>query len=305
MDTLIFRFKSLRKKSIFLLTLPLILFFGLDFWFHPRIHKFCPYDVYNSMQSSPEWDIPEFSFETQNQLRHILNQKFFYHDKGTQSYVFLSEDGKYILKFFKQRSIRPQTWLACIPFEHNSYYQKQKKRFLRGASTFSACTTAYKELKNETGLLYVHINQSQNLFKPLLCIDASGKSHSIDLDKTCFCIQEYADLIYPRITHLMNQNQIDSAKNVISSVFTLIETLGKKGVADNDAIIYRNFALLKDKAIQIDIGELRIDPARQTNHQYKHEVIPMVEGFKNWIAETHPSLSAHFEECQNHVLREE
>ena len=45
-----------------------------------------------------------------------LSQNYTYFGCGGQAYVFFSEDGKYALKFFKQRHFREPTHLNYIPF---------------------------------------------------------------------------------------------------------------------------------------------------------------------------------------------
>jgi len=55
-------------------------------------------------------------------------------------------------------------------------------------------------------------------------------------------------------------------------IFSLIDFLGKSGVVDNDPILRKNFGLIDDIAVQIDVGKLRIDPKRRENLAYKREV---------------------------------
>ena len=273
------------------------LFLGVDRLAHRHSRNFCLSKIINTSPSSAEWDIPPLSAEEKQNLYQVLSQKFTYYDKGTQAYVFISEDKKYILKLLKQQKLHAGSWLSHIPLSFNPYYQealfKEKKRNL----TFSACKTAFTSLKEETGLIYVHINNAPDLNKKVTLLDKNGKTHHIDLDETSFYVQKRAKLIYSRISELMHDREIEKAKNIITSVFSLLDFLGKTGVVDNDPILRKNFGLINDTAVQIDVGKLLIDPQRRENLAYKREVGSITHSFKIWIEKNHPELLEHFEQC--------
>jgi hypothetical protein len=273
------------------------LFLGIDRFAHHKSRRFSASKITNSHAPSPEWEIPPLSPQEKKALDQILDQKFTYYSKGSQAYVFISEDQKYILKFLKQQKLRANSWLAHLPFLFNPYYQqylfKQKKR----QDTFSACKTAFTKLKNETGLIYVHINNARDTNKKITLFDKNGERHVIPVDQTSFYMQKRAQLIYSRISEMMHNEDLEGAKRVISSVFSLIDYLGKSGVVDNDPILRKNFGLIDDIAVQIDVGKLRIDPERQQNYAYKKEVGSIVHSFKTWLEQNYPELFNHFEEC--------
>ena len=271
------------------------LFLGIDRFAHHHSSHFSLDKITSSQRYSPEWEIPQLPSEELKNLDHILSQTFSYYSKGSQSYVFISEDKKYILKFLKQQKLRTNSWLAYIPFSFNPYYQEYQFKQKKCAATFSACKTAYLELKNETGLIYVHLNNSRDLNKKVTFLDKDSERHVVDVDKTSFYVQKRAHLIYSRISELMHHKDVEGAKKVITSVFALIDFLGKKGVVDNDPILRKNFGLIDDIAVQIDIGKLRIDPIRQETLAYKQEVGNITNSFRIWLEKNYPELTEHFE----------
>lgn len=279
------------------LLLCLSLFIGIDRFAHHKPNRFSLEKITTYHSCSPEWDIPRLSAEEQKNLEQILNQKFTYYSKGSQSYVFISEDKKYILKFLKQHKLRPKSWLAYIPISFNPYYREQLFKKKKCRATFNACKTAFLELKKEAGLIYVHLNRSRDLNKKVTIFDKNGERHVVDIDKTSFYVQKRAQLIYSRISELMHHGDIAQAKQIISSVFSLIDFLGKKGVVDNDPILRKNFGLIDDVAVQIDIGKLRIDPIRQHNFAYQQEIESITHSFKIWLDKNYPQLSDHFDQC--------
>jgi hypothetical protein len=277
------------------------LFLGIDRFAHRRSSRFSLDRIVSSHRYSPEWEMPARSSEEQKFLDEVLSQKFTYYNKGTQAYVFISEDKKYILKFLKQQKFTPKSWLSFIPFSFNPCYQDYLIKQKRCSETFSACKTAFLELKDETGLIYVHLNNSRDLNKKVTILDKNGQRHVVEIDKTSFYIQKRAQLIYSRISELMHHGDVEGAKNIITSVFALIDFLGKKGVVDNDPILRKNFGLIDDVAVQIDIGTLRIDPMRQQNLDYKQEVGNVTHSFKTWVEKNYPELTEHFEKTLTSV----
>jgi hypothetical protein len=275
------------------------LFMGIDRLVHHESRHFFIDKITNYHPPSAEWEIPKLSQDEQTVLDQILSQKFTYYSKGSQAYVFISEDKKYILKFLKQQKLRANSWLAHLPLSFNPYYQeyifKQQKR----KATFSSCKTAFLELKKETGLIYVHINNARDLSKKVTLFDKNGQKHRVSLDQTSFYVQKRAQLIYSRISEMMYNEDIEGAKKVIHSVFSLIDYLGKNGVVDNDPILRKNFGLIDDVAVQIDIGKLRIDPVRKQNLAYKKEVRSITHSFNIWLESNYPELSEHFAYCLN------
>jgi hypothetical protein len=285
--------------ALFLFLVSFVL--GIDRLAHHESSRFTLSKVISTQGSSPDWEIPKLPLEEQKNLEQILNQKFTYYNKGSQSYVFISEDKKTILKFLKQEKFRRKSWLAYVPLSFNPYHQDYLVKKKKCQATFSACKIAFQELKKESGLIYVHLNSSRDLNKKVVLLDKHGQQHTVDIDKTCFYVQKRAQLIYSRISELMHSNDTEGAKRIISSVFSLIDFLGKKGVFDNDPILRRNFGLIDDVAVQIDIGELRIDPIRQQTLAYKQEVGSITHRFKIWIEQNYPILAEHFEKCLHEV----
>lgn len=229
--------------------------------------------------ADPVGEIPTEWMEDPHSLIPILNQTFTYFSKGSQSYVYLSADGQYVLKFLKQNKLQGA--------HHN---EKRLK-------TFNAIKTALQFFRKETGILYAHLTPSQPFCQIVHLIDRHGKEHQIDLNFTCCLLQRRASLIYPRIDALMQQGELDKAHAVILSVFNLLAHLGSAGVIDNDPILRKNFGLIDDQAVQIDIGRMQIDPDRLNGIQYTKELRSITTSFGKWIHLNHPTLSPFFEEA--------
>ena len=54
-----------------------------------------------------DWEIEPLTHSEKENLHSILSQPFYYIGKGAQSYAFMSEDKKHVIKFFKFKHLRP------------------------------------------------------------------------------------------------------------------------------------------------------------------------------------------------------
>jgi hypothetical protein len=278
------------------------LFLGIDRLAHHKSRHFSLDKITNTYPFCADWNVPPLSVEEQKKLDEILSQKFTYYSKGSQAYVLISEDKQYILKFLKQQKLHANSWLSRIPLSFNPYYQQRLFKESKARATFSACTTAFKELKEETGLIYVHINNAKDVNKKVVVFDKNGQKHIVDIDRTSFYVQKRAKLIYSRISELMHQGSVEEVKTIISSVFSLMDHLGKKGVVDNDPILRKNFGLINDTAVQIDVGKLRIDVERKYNGAHRKEVSSITHSFRVWLENNYPFLIEHFDQCLGAII---
>lgn len=275
----------------------LSLFLGVDRACHHRSSHFCLSKIRTSNLFSDQWGTPVLSPPEMQELRQILNQKFILYDTGSKSYICISEDGNYILKFLKYQHLNSKSWLSHLPFSFNPFYQEFLLKKGKCRALLGAWKTAFTELKAETALIYMHMNNEQELHQKITLLDKNVQEHRIDLDKTVFCVQKHADLIYLRIAQLMHNGDVEGAKKIISAIFSLLDHLDKKGVLDAYFYSGFNFGLLGEEVIQIDLGKLPEDPFCGQNLTCKQKIAPLTEPLKRWLEQSYPELFAHFEQC--------
>src|SRR5262249_40693868 len=135
-------------------------------------------------------------------------QPYHYLAKGCQAYVFASQDGLYVLKLFKfKRFHDPFLWneLSFIPFVDRHLQAKRKQKLQTLNSSLQAWKVAINELKEESGLMYVHLNPSKSLHKPLVFYDKIGLRHTLEADDTVFMIQRKAETLTHWIKRKLSQ----------------------------------------------------------------------------------------------------
>jgi hypothetical protein len=214
--------------------------------------------------SHAEWDVP-----LSREVLSILDQPFIYIDKGSQSYVFESRDGNYVVKFF--RFDNPEIDLKVL-------------------TVFNACKIAYSQLREETGLIYIHLNQTVGELPILHCKDAIGRKYRLPLDRYRFAIQKKAmpfrlTLESARHDPVLMQKRMDQ-------FIDLLLSRTEKGVFNTDPTLSRNFGFLADRAIEVDFGNYR--PI--SDHDRLTEVLRYTERLRRWLSTEAPEWVAYLDE---------
>ncbi len=203
--------------------------------------------ICSSLPPHPQWSIS--SKDDFEEIRGIFAGRFKFLGLGAQSFAFESEDGKYVLKFFKMRRFTPSLTDRLCP-----HVAARRLRNLRWV--FNGYKIAYDNFKKETGLIFIHLAKTDHLKQKVLVIDDKGKEHIIDLDKTEFVLQEKAELLFKRIARLYKAGDRQGAQKSIADVLELVKQRVDKGYADRDKAVSNNYGFVGDRAIQLDVGRL-------------------------------------------------
>ncbi|MBI3237056.1 MAG: hypothetical protein HYZ48_05085, partial [Chlamydiales bacterium] len=194
------------QKSIFWISL-ILLSFG-SFWVYKTVGAFCQMqtDGFSILQISsnrgfnPAWNTRDLSADERDELGTALDQSYRYLACGNQAFAFESEDGKYILKFFKQKLFTPPLHWKLLAFfspQEGRRAKKIGKKKDKLRRDFESYRIAFDELKEETGLVCVHLNPTDWIGKNVEIFDKLHIRHGIALDHFDFILQKKADLVYP------------------------------------------------------------------------------------------------------------
>jgi len=249
------------------------------------LYKICSSSSYKGMESDYDAEIAA-----------ILDQPFYYLAKGAQSYVFASKDGKAVIKFPRIYHLQPPFWMSILslplplqPYQVGKRIQKE----LELEKDFQSYRIAFEEMKEATGLLYLHLNKTDHLKKTLTIYDKLGIGYALDLDQMTFLVQKRASLVYPSITHLVNTEGMDAAKEAISALVQLLFLRYHKGIFDKDPDLNTNFGFLHKVPVQIDIGRFSRTPEQKTLEEYREDVMRITDNFRQWLDQNYPPLSQH------------
>jgi len=256
----------------------------------------------------PNQPIAAASEKDKEFLSALFQQKFHFIGRGLQSFVFESEDAKYVLKLFNnryQRKIQLFSFLSHFPFL--GQWALPQAHYFQGKllKTFKSYQIAFDEMQDKTGLLYIHLCPTSNLPNQVTLIDPLRIFHEIDPNKIGFLIQKKAALVYPALKEYLKQRDIEGAKYALSSLLKLFLWKWHHAIADNDSLIRTNYGFINGEAIQIDVGPLSKQTVLQDMEQGRQEIERITASLKFWLNENAPELTAFLDQELHRQLSSE
>lgn len=219
-------------------------------------------------------------------IKNIFTQPFNYLGKGAQTYVFVSADGRYVLKFFRHLN-KYGTLLDFLPFAPIQKTVEKRKR--RQEKDFTSYKLAFKELQKETGLVYLHLNPTTHLKTEVILYDKIRVQYKLPLDKMGFIVQKRAAPFYPTLERWIEKGQIEEAKAALKELVRLLGLKQLKGIFDKDPNLRTNFGFLDLNPIQIDVGRFRPDKRGK-------KIRSIVAPLEKWLDERAPELATYLED---------
>lgn len=259
----------------------------------------------------PEWEIAPPSKEKEEEIQAILAKQYSYLGKGAQSYAFESDDGKHILKFFKFKHLKPNMFLNMVPpLGPLKTFKKQKidKKEKNLHSVFSGYHLAYQMHQEDSGILYVHLNQTKGKYPTIHVRDKIGLSRKIHLDQVIFVVQEKAKTTRAVLADALNQGDLSLAKKRMEQIFSLYFSEYKKGIYDRDHGVMHNTGFVGDKPIHLDVGKLtRTDETYQAafmKEDFEKVLFRMETWIKAYHSDVHPELNYVMHQARLHLGNE-
>jgi hypothetical protein len=286
-------------KYLILLTLGTGLLVTLGHFCLKATRGFVLYKIHSTLPFNPDYETTLLADVEREEMKSALNQPYFFLDKGAQCYVFLSQDKRYVIKFFKLHALQPSIVLRALhlPFHlQGLWVQKQLEKKAALHKTFTSYRIAYEEMKDETGMVFLHLNKTQTLKQPLVIFDNLGIPHQLDLNKMEFLVQKRASLFYPFLKQTIEEQGILSAKKIISDLVQFLVRRNQKEIFDKDPDLATNFGFIKGQLIQIDVGRFRKCAQRNNPRLYHDEILRITDLFNQWLQVHYPPLSDHLKQ---------
>lgn len=242
------------------------------------------------------WDTRSLSQEENQELKVALNQEYRYLGKGCQSYAFLSQDGEYVIKFFKYQRFRPQEWtkwLTFIPAVEKKREKQIQHRRNKLEGVYASWKIAFDKLAPESGLVYVHLNKTDHLKNPIVIRDKIGLKHQVDPDQLEFLIQRRADMLCSTLDKWMRKGKVDKSKQLIQDLVAQVMSEYQRGLADNDHALMQNTGVYQGKPFHIDVGQFVESENVKKPEIYKKELFDKTYKFRIWLKKAHPELEIY------------
>lgn len=281
------------KKILFFILFALACY-GANLLYYELTDGFKVSNIESDFSYDSRFDTRPLSPIEKEGVAKILDQKFTYLGKGCQAYVFASEDGQHVLKFFKYQRYRIKPWVeffSFIPFVENHKQKRIAHKKAKLERFFKGWEVAFDDLQKETGLIYVHLNKTHDLNQQVVIVDKMGYEHSLDIDKYEFLIQKRAVMFTDEIARLEKDNQEPAAKALITAFIQQLLSEYQRGLVDTDHAIMQNTGVYQGQPIHIDVGQFTRNPEMRNPSVYTYDLFNKTYKFRQWLREHYPKLA--------------
>jgi hypothetical protein len=239
------------------------------------------------------------SFLMTEEVQGILTQKFYYLGEGKQTYAFVSEDGSYVLKFFKK--FNPSIFFQFYPQSYQEKLKRSQQKQLDWA--FTGYALAFEADRENSALILVHFQPSEDL--KTLVYDKLGRAYQASLNQTVFVLQKKGDKTKNILMNLFNHHEIEAAKAHIGALFDLYLSEYNKGLYDRDHNVMHNTGFIGDKPFRIDLGRLRKNEAMKSKDVFKKDLEKIAwKRIDPWMKKYYPQHRAVIKEYLEKKLKE-
>lgn len=278
------------KKILFKLLRKFIPIFVLFFcvWLGvKRTDLFTTYYITRLKEYDKNFELKDVS--DLDEIKSILSKKFHYLTRGRESFIFESEDKKYILKFYDSTRYYTKIYFPSIslPKFLDAYRSKHlNRRKTKLNFNLSSAKIAYERLKEDSALIYVNLNKNDFFNDELIIQNKYGKEFSLKINDVFFILQKKCDLFYSKYESLKDESY---KKYLLESFLEMVHRRTIKLVIDDDiGKKRRNWGIIDNKAVTFDIGRWYHDEKLMTPEGYKKEMIKATKIFRKYLSEKEP-----------------
>ncbi len=220
-------------------------------------------------------------------LTEIAEQPFHYIGHGAQAVAFASEDGKWVLKFFLERSMhgkkrfpipKPTHW---IPSHRKKRHERRNRIYQENLfKTMRNYVGAFERFKEKTGLVAMHLAATDDPLPLVHLFDNRQQEHWIDLKRASFVMQKKAVPVKEKLAQLPDMEK-GQALRALEEFFAM---RAKEGFLDveRNFMIEANYGFIGNTPIQLDAGS--IEYMEELKAAPEQEIARMHSLLRNWAS---------------------
>ncbi len=241
---------------------------------------------------NPRWDTGPLTKRQAELLDRVSSESFYYLGSEKECYVFVSQSKDLSLKFFKQHHMQKgSNWvrsaLSKLPFLQKVFKRKNRKQINSRERTFTSYLLAHQCFSDQTGLLYLHLNQTKELKRKVLLHPPKGCKIELDLDKTEFLIQKQTTKLFDYLTLLKKGGETQKIKQAITSALDLITTCKSMGLGNFDQEDLFPIGFVDERPFLTRLDSLRLISSKSAKYA---NFCKLTEKLRLWFAEENPDL---------------
>ncbi|KAF3363339.1 Uncharacterized protein PHSC3_000093 [Chlamydiales bacterium STE3] len=225
-------------------------------------------------------------------LHEIFQKPFTFLGSGNQTFAFSSADGKYVLKFFKFQHLKGFQHLHYLPkFSWLKNYQAKKfiSNQKRIQQVFSGHFLALTKDRENSGLIYAHLNPQESIPFTAKIIDRNQILYEISLNDVVFVVQKKGVSSNQFFRDLLNRGKVAEVKASLRALLCMYLEEYHLGVYDRDHNVMHNTGFYKNRPIRLDVGKLRYDEEMKLYERYIIDLRKVVwERIDRWMRKYYP-----------------
>lgn len=235
------------------------------------------------------WEMFPLSPNERAFIQQLFSQPFSYLGKGARTFSFVSQDGKYVLKFFKYRYHLPHWAVRWLPpiFPCHSYRQRKMQKTPL-YQVLNGYKVAYDHDPLGTGLLTIHLNLTKGEYPSLIVKDKQGKAHQVSLDETRFILQKKVVELIPLLDECLKKGEARLATHRLCQVLDLYLFYYQQGLNDLGVGILKNNGFLGDRPIHFDVSKMIVDEKMKDPLCQKEQFKKIIGKVEEWLEKNHP-----------------
>lgn len=278
-------------KRLYWLLAALIIFHGASRAYFKMTDDFRIANINDELPYRSEYATEDLRGAERKKLDSILSQNFHYIGKGAQSYVFGTEDEKYVIKFFKFKHHRPRMLVRILPPIGSLKEFKEKhyaKKYLKFHSAFKGYKLGFDSYRKECGLIAVHLNRTEGIYPEVHVRDKLGFPRTIGLDPIVFVVQERGVTFQVLQKKALLEGDLAKAKWQMRKIMNFFQNEYAMGLRDKDRCVMKNTGFVGDRVIRMDVGMLERDPTVSSlDKQVEYLAIARNE-YHLWLSKNFP-----------------
>jgi len=229
---------------------------------------------------NPAWE----SDPPSEEFRSLLSKPFFYLGRGAQAFVFESEDRQFVLKLFRA-SPKMHPWRAWL----RSHFLKRRDRRTAEQKIqllFGACQLAYSKAPDLTGVVYIHLNSTNQLFPPTFLFNRLGKKIPVDLNRCRFALQKKGESVSKVFEDAIRQKDKAKYLRLAKSLEALVQERASRKLCNLDRKMGENFGFLGETAIEWDFGNYAYNLELEDLDKKEAEIRIFTKSFQEFLDRT-------------------
>ncbi|MBS0653262.1 MAG: hypothetical protein JSR39_07010 [Verrucomicrobia bacterium] len=275
--------------------------FQLDRHFLKQNDGFCLRTILGQVPFQEKWEIEA---PLSPEVQEALSRPFHYLAKGHQSYVFESEDGKRVIKFYRFPShMRVFPWLNHPLSYHFSHDRRKIMAYNQEKLdlSFNSYKIAFEELRNETGIEWAHLNLTPTEHSKVHLIDRTGNHYHVPLGQLSCVVQKRFTLIFDTLETMRANHDKKGIQAVVSSLLNCIADRCREGIVDNDPVLGKNYGWDGSRVVYIDIGRFVHANDSKILLNAKEQALQITPILADWLQGYDEELFKNYNEMLNNL----